>query len=302
MKVRVKVPATSANLGAGFDVFGLAVNLYNEFIVEQTDKFEMEIKGLHAGLHTSKQNLFYEAFTFLFQKRKEKPPQIKVSIKIQIPQARGLGSSATAVVGGLVAANAFLGNPYSKDELLPFAVSLERGKHPDNVAPALMGGLVTVVSCDGKMYYHVLQFPSQLKAVYFVPDFAMDTIASRKLMPKQYKREDLVFSTARVALFLSALHSKNYHQLKIAMQDRIHQPTRAKIFPLFPHLIEVALKNGAYGAALSGGGSSVVAFADKAAAKVARAMQMHAEKNNISGIPLILSASNEGVQTMIDEL
>lgn len=302
MKIRVKVPATSANLGAGFDVFGLAVNLYNEFIIEHADTFSIEIQGAKNNLPESEDNLFYTSFGQLFKKRNEKVPPVKITAKIQIPQARGLGSSSTAVVGGLVAANAFLGNIYTIDELLPFAVDLERGQHPDNVAPALLGGLIAITSDEGKLYYQKLQFPSQLLVVYFVPEVVMDTVASRKLMPKQYLRKDVVFSTGRVALFLSALQSRQYHYLKIAMQDRIHQPTRSKIFPLFPKLIETAIGHGAYGAALSGGGSSVIAFADGRAKKVANAMQKEAEKNNISGIPMILSATNDGVQVTIDEL
>lgn len=294
MKIKVKVPATSANLGAGFDVFGLAVNLFNEFIVEKSDRFEIIINGDKGTLPINQENLFYKSFKYLFEREKLEIPQVKITMNIRIPQGRGLGSSATAVVGGLLSANVFLGNKYNGEDLLPFAIKLEHGNNPDNVSPALFGELIVITSEDKKIICTKNPFPQNLKAVYFIPDFEMDTAASRKLMPKIYSKEDVVFSTGRVALFLSAIHNRQYNLLRIAMQDRIHQPTRAKIFPQMPKLIGAALNVGAYGAALSGGGSSIIAFADHNLDKIAQSMKLKAKENNISGKSMVVDINKTG--------
>ncbi len=294
MKIKVKVPATSANLGAGFDVFGLAVNLFNEFVVADSDRFEMIINGEKGNLTLTPENLFYKSFKYLFERLKMKIPQVKITMNIQIPQGRGLGSSATAVVGGLMCANVFLSGKYSREDLLPFAIKLEHGNNPDNVSPAIFGGLIVITSVDKKIIYTKNPFPLNLKAIYFIPDFEMDTAATRKLMPKIYSKEDVVFSTGRVALFLSAIHRKQYNLLGVAMQDRIHQPTRVKLFPLMPKLIEAALSAGAYGAALSGGGSSIIALADHNLEKIAQSINLQAKENQISGKTLIVDINKAG--------
>ncbi len=186
MKVRVFVPGTSANLGAGFDVYGLAVNLHNEFIVENSNKFEIAFLNGQGKIPATKDNLFYTAFSYLFKKVGKRVPKVKISMNVQVRQARGFGSSATAVVGGLVAANAFLRNKYSKDQLLTFATELEHGQHPDNVAPALFGGLVISTIHKGKLHHVKIPMPPDIKAVFFIPDVTMDTVTGRKLMPTEY--------------------------------------------------------------------------------------------------------------------
>lgn len=301
MKVKVKVPASSANLGPGFDVFGLALELFNEFTVETSDNFKINIDGLN-GLSKTKENLFYKSFSYLFKLSGIRIPEVKISMKIGFPQGRGLGSSATAVVGGLLSANMFIQNKYSIEELVPMAVSLEHGKHPDNVTPALFGGLIVVANSSGKINFIKLHFPSDLKAIFFIPEFTMDTVTGRKLMPKNYKREDVVFNSGRTALLLAAFQSKKYELLKIAMEDRVHQPTRTKIFPLMPKLIESAIQEGAYGAALSGGGSSIIAFADKNFNKIADGMKKEAIKGNIKGETKILEINNSGSEARLIEL
>jgi homoserine kinase len=298
MKVHVRVPATSANLGAGFDVFGLAVNLFNEFIVKEADKFEIKIQG-DDDISTSEDNLFYKAFKFLFQKQEKSIPRVQIQMKLNIPQGRGFGSSATAVIGGLLSANTFLSNKYSKEELLQYAIHLECGRHPDNVSTALFGGMIVIASEEGRVIFVKLSFPKDLKAVYFVPDFALDTLTGRILMQKAYLKEDVVFSTSRVALFLAALQKKQYPLLRIAMQDRLHQPTRTKIFPLMPEIIQAAIDAGAYGAALSGGGSSIIALADKKFKDIASGMQKKAEKRKITGKTYILTINDSGSEVKL---
>jgi homoserine kinase len=294
MKVKVVVPATSANLGPGFDVLGIAVGLYNEFIVEETEKFEILFVQGQSGVSATKNNLFYKSFAYLFKKNDKSVPQVKISMNLQIPPARGLGSSATAVVGGLVAANAFLKNKYTKEQLLSFALKLEVGNNPDNVAPALLGGLVVLTKDKNELHTVKLPMPKAIKAVYFIPDFEMDTVTGRKRMPNEYSREDLVFSTSRLALLLAALQSRRYELLLVAMQDKIHQPTRTKIFPAMPYIIKAANDAGALGAALSGGGSTIIAFADKDFRKIGEAMREACKKKNVSGVTKTLKIVNDG--------
>lgn len=297
MRVRVKVPATSANLGSGFDVFGLAVNLFNEFIVSDSDKLQINIQGDN-HISTSSDNLFYKAFVYLFQKEERAIPKVHIQMKLKIPQGRGFGSSATAVVGGLLAANTWFNSKYSKEELLQYAIKLECGQHPDNVSPALMGGMIVITSEEGRLIFVKLPFPDDLKAIFFVPEFPLDTLTGRILMPKAYLKEDLVFSTGRVALFLAALQTKQYPLLRIAMQDRIHQPARTKIFPIMPEIIQAAIDNGAFGAALSGGGSSIIAIAGNNLEKITKAMLIAAKKNKIKGRTLILEANHDGASVI----
>lgn len=293
MRVKVKVPATSANLGSGFDILGLAVNLFNEFTVTNADDLEIYIEGdNHISLSTD--NLFYKSFVFLFNIEEKKVPGVKIQMKLNIPQGRGFGSSATAVVGGLLAANAWLGNKYSREELLQYAIRLECGQHPDNVSPALLGGMIVIASEGGKSIILKSPFPKNLKAVYFVPDFPLDTVTGRILMQKAYMRDDLVFNSSRVALFLVALQTKQYSFLKVAMQDRIHQPARTKIFPQMPDIIQAAIDAGAYGAALSGGGSAIIALADAKFEVIANGMKIKAKKDGIGGKTYILSINNTG--------
>jgi homoserine kinase len=300
MKATVRVPATSANLGPGFDVFGLAINWYNRFTVEESEQFEIIIRGRWGELTDSEDNLFYHSFRSLFDKSGERIPPVQITLDLRVPPGRGFGSSATAVVGGLMAANAFLGHRYSKEELLPFAIELERGQHPDNVAPAILGGLVVITSGDSQIAYVKLPFPSKIKGVFFIPDFAMDTIVGRTLVPSEYPKQDVVFNIGRVALFVAALQTKQYHLLRTAMEDRVHQPPRTKIFPCMPELIKAALDAGALGAALSGAGPSIIALADGCFEKIANAMAKKAEEKGIAGETAVLSITNKGASVLND--
>ena len=294
MKVKVSVPATSANLGSGYDVYGLALSLYNHFIVEDSEEFAITIKGTSSNIPRTKENLFYESFVFLFHKLKIQVPVVKIAMDLYLPQGGGLGSSATAVVGGLLAANSFLGEKYTKEELLPFAIQMERGQNPDNVAPALLGGLIIMASENGQVIHAKVPFPKAIKAIIYTPDFSMDTVTTRKLMPSDYSKEDLIFSISRVGLFLAAIETKQYNLFRIAMQDKIHQPTRTKVFSQMPTLIEAAIIHGAFGAALSGGGSSIIALADKSFEKIASALVNTGNQSGLKGKTAILTATNKG--------
>jgi homoserine kinase len=295
------VPATSANLGAGFDVLGLALSLYNVFHVEQAESTTISTTGFGGDLPEDESNLFYRSFMRLYELCGQQAPHVRVRMDVNIPPGRGLGSSATAVVGGLMAANEALGRPYTKEQMLPEAVALEHGEHVDNVAPALLGGLVVNTAAQGNFVSVKVPFPASIRAVLFVPDFPMDTVQGRDLMPSTYPREDVVFSTGRVALFLAAITQGRYDLLRVAMEDRLHQPYRAKLFPGFAHLIDAALAQSAYGSCLSGGGSAVLALAGECAEEVASAMSVAAAREGIAGTSYILDIDQAGARASSEE-
>ena len=306
ISVAVLTPATSANLGPGFDTLGLALQLYNRFDVEIIDGDpstpQIEVRGaLGDKLSTGPDNLFFQAFALLFQRKQADRPAVKIRMSIAIPPGCGLGSSATAVVGGLVAANELLrikGLGVPKEELLGPAVESEAGNHPDNVAPALLGGLVATTTVDDEIRAVKTRFPDALKAIVFTPSFPMDTVSGRKLLPAEYPRDDVTFNTGRVALFLTALQTGRYELIGEAMQDRLHQPYRQALFPAMPDIIQAALDAGAYGASLSGGGSSLIALASSNLQAILRAMRETARSAGVEGTGMILRADQVGARVI----
>lgn len=304
--VTVLTPATSANLGPGFDSLGLALQLYNRFeVVEHGDDPShplITVKGaLGKDLSTGPDNLFFRSFALLFERLEIPLPSVRIFMTINVPPGCGLGSSATAVVGGLVAANEWV-RPQNlslpTEDLLELAVEAEAGNHPDNVAPALLGGLVATTNLDGKIHAIKTPFPDALKAVVFTPSFPMDTVAGRKLLPASYPKADVTFNTGRVALLLTALQMGRYEVIGEAMQDRLHQPYRQVLFPAMPEIIQAAITAGAYGASLSGGGSSLIALADSHLNEVLQAMQETARAAHIEGTGRILRADQSGARVL----
>src|SRR6266480_3346123 len=304
--VTVLTPATSANLGPGFDSLGLALRLYNRFVIEESGddplRPSIEVLGaLGASLSTGPDNLFFRAFALLFERKQAQLPALRIRMTIHIPPGCGLGSSATAVVGGLVAANELLlarNVAVPQAELLPLAVELEAGNHPDNVAPALLGGLVATTNVAGEIHAIKTPFPDSLRAIIFTPSFPMDTVAGRKLLPASYSKADVTFNTGRVALLLTALQTGRYELIGEAMQDRLHQPYRQALFPAMPDIIDAAIAAGAHGASLSGGGSSLIALTSSHFHEVLRAMQDTAHAFGIKGSGRILRADQQGARVI----
>ncbi len=306
--VTVLVPATSANLGPGFDSLGLALQLHNRFEVEECDGDPLlptiEVRGkLGEEISTGPDNLFFRSFALLFERLRFPLPSVRITMTIHIPPGCGLGSSATAVVGGLLAANEWMrmygaGQPLKKEDLLDLAVEAEAGKHPDNVAPALLGGLVATTNLAGKIHAIRTPFPDKLKAVIFTPSFPMDTVAGRKLLPASYPKADVTFNTGRIAMLILALQTGRYEVIGEAMQDRLHQPYRQALFPAMPDIIQAAIDAGAHGACLSGGGSSLIALASDHLHDVLHAMQETAKAAGVQGTGRILRADQQGARVV----
>lgn len=256
--IKVKVPASTANLGPGFDTLSLALDWYNEFTFKLT-KDGLKISQQNSNkLPEDSTNLVYTSFCEAFKKLKKTPPGVELDINCQIPLASGLGSSATAVVSGLLAANVLLSNALTKEEILTLATKIEG--HPDNCAAAIYGGLTISVSSDDKVYINQFPWPKELLTIVVIPDFDLPTRISRELLPPNISYGDATFNVSRTAFLLSCLLNKNWEGLKIGFQDRMHQPFRKDLVPGMEEVLNEGLKKGALGATLSGAGPTLVAF------------------------------------------
>ncbi|MCL6471265.1 MAG: homoserine kinase [Firmicutes bacterium] len=259
--VEVIVPATSANIGPGFDVLGLSIDLYNRFRVEETDG-GLEIKvPQDTGLSTGEKNLIFISAKRLFDEVGYRYSGLRIEIENNVPLGRGLGSSSTAIVGGLVAANEIAGSKLSKEEIFSLATQIEG--HPDNVGPAVFGGF-TICYGIGNGFKAVSYKPSEkLKPVLLIPDSILETKKARRVLPEEVPLADAVFNIARSSLLVSALLTGKSDILKYAMEDRLHQPYRASLVPGLTDIIEdIAGIEGA-GIALSGAGPSLICIIDR---------------------------------------
>jgi homoserine kinase len=260
MTIRVRVPATTANIGPGFDCLGAALTLYNYFqFSERADRFKIIATGAEADrVVTDESNLVYRAFTRLFQHLDRTPPYVQIEIALNIPLARGLGSSATAIVGGLVGANLLAGSPLSQEEVMQLAINLEG--HPDNVVPALLGGCRLSASGVDQPWQCPLDWNPIVLPIVAIPDFELSTQAARGVLPATYSRADAIFNTAHLGLLLRALETGRSDWLQAALQDRIHQPYRQSLIPAYEAVRSAALKAGAHGLVISGAGPTLLAL------------------------------------------
>lgn len=296
-RVVVRVPTTSANLGPGFDALGLALALFNTVTLERSASFGITIEGEGAEqLPRDESNLVFRGVAAAWVSAGQKMPPLHLHCQNAIPLARGLGSSAAAVVAGLVAANALLGEPLSQNRLLELAVELEG--HPDNVAPALLGGCRVVVMAEEGLIAGRVPLPPALRAVLFIPDFEMPTLESRRLLAPQVSREDAVFNLGRSALLVTALATGRLDLLRVATQDRLHQPARQQIFPAMPKLFRAAVEAGAHGAFLSGGGPTILALATEREEAIAQAMAEAAQREGVGGRALVTHPTEVGAQVV----
>ncbi|GGD54689.1 homoserine kinase [Paenibacillus nasutitermitis] len=262
-RIIVKVPASTANLGPGFDTLGMALSLYSwiEMSVPRTGETVIDLVGDGwAGIPLDKSNLIYKVAQLVFAEAGVEVRELYIAMYSDIPLTRGLGSSATAIVGALAAANALIGSPLSDDRLFQIATKLEG--HPDNVGASLFGGIV-VSAWDGKRAEMVRLEPhSDLEVLVAIPAFQLSTEKARDALPSQIVRTDAVFNVASSSLLVAALASGNLELLGYAMRDRIHQPYRAALIPGMTEILDKATDYGALGAALSGAGPTLLALVD----------------------------------------
>ena len=283
MRVHVRIPATSANLGPGFDALGLALALYNDVEAHESDGVTVIVEGEGAGqLSTGADNVVARGVRLAFDGAGRPFKGVALRCTNRIPPARGLGSSAAAWVGGLVAGNALVGGTLTSHALLSLATRAEG--HPDNVAAALLGGLT--VSCsadDGAVTAVSLPVPEDLAWVVLVPTMTSSTAEARAVLPPAVPRGDAIFNVQRVALLLAALQGRRFDALATALDDRLHQPYRRTLFPWMPAVADAARRAGALGCVLSGAGPSLLALAAGDGGAVARAMETALRAAGIEG-------------------
>lgn len=257
--IKVMVPATSANLGPGFDTLGLALNLYNTFIFEEIPQ-GLEILGCDEGF-SNEDNLIYTSMIKTFKEIGYKANGIRITVEAEIPVSRGLGSSAACIIGGIMGANQIAGNPLSKDELLKIATEIEG--HPDNVAPALFGGLVVSTMDGGKVYHNQINVAKGLKFIALIPEFTLSTKEARGVLPISIPYKDAVYNVGRVSLLLSALSNGRFDLLRVALKDKLHQPYRGILIPNFVNILSKCEEIGSLGTFLSGAGPTLMALIDE---------------------------------------
>lgn len=301
--IKVKVPATTANLGPGFDVLGASLSLYNELEVSLAQdpkkaKFVVEGEGKKI-LPRNEKNILWKAmdavFGLLDEREKYNLKSFNIKLTNNIPLSSGLGSSSAARAAGIIAANKICGNKLSLGEMAQLGVKLEG--HPDNIIPAFYGGVCISIN-KGNDVIDVIKLPiPKIKAVACTPGFELATERSRNILPSKYDRKDVVFNISRVALLTKAFCTNDFKVLQEAMQDKIHQPYRAKLIPVMQDLIDVAVKEGAYGACLSGAGPSMIAFCDSSKAQnVAKSMAKIWKKETVPTKTFILDFDKDGAK------
>ena len=300
--MRIKVPASSANLGSGFDTVGLALSLYNFFDVLEilpAGQYEVEVVGEGAGNKgLAVRNGVVASFERACRSWGMEPPGLRLRTLNAIPMKRGLGSSSSAIVGGVAIANELRKEPLSREELLPLMVSMEG--HPDNVVPCCLGGMV--VSCwDGEnlRFVRMPPLPEDICAVVAVPAVELSTEEARRALPDQVSLKDAVYNLSRAALLAASWATGNWDNLPWAMDDRLHQPFRARLFPGGESILEEVRAIGqCSGVAISGSGPSVLAFARSGVPEMAGLMCSIFSRFGLRSRFFVLSEDREGLSVI----
>lgn len=311
-QLAVTVPATSANLGPGFDCIGVALALYNRFTFrlqpsstranssDPGDPVTITVQGVEsAKVAVDATNLVYVAFTRLYEHLGQVTPTVAIEIELGVPLARGLGSSATAIVGGLVAANELAGNPLKLTEVIRLAIEMEG--HPDNVVPALLGGCYLAASREVAQTTDLpwvlcdVPWHSNIVPIVAIPDFELSTTAARRVLPQEYNRQDLIFNISHLSLLVRALETGEQQWLAAALDDRIHQPYRISLITGYQGVRAAAMAAGAAGVVISGAGPTLLALANPTVADgVAGAMQTTWAEYGIAASVKILPIDPQG--------
>lgn len=295
--IRVKVPATTANMGPGYDVLGMALSQYSTFQCQEDDKISLSIKGLESEKLVNQDheaNLVVRSMNHLFKYVDKYPKGYKLEIINDIPLARGMGSSASAIVGGLLVANYLVGANLDQDEILKLATQIEG--HPDNVAPALMGNIVlSTKASDDQVIYHSIKPFDDLTCVLFIPDYEVSTSMSRAVLPQSISMADAVHTSGHLSLMLAGFMTGNKDLIGQTMVDRLHEPYRKSLIKNFDDFKASALEVGAFAFSLSGSGSTIIAYCDHdSAPHVKRAFEEVSQKYSISGTSKIIAPCSQG--------
>ncbi|MEE2686730.1 MAG: homoserine kinase [Chloroflexota bacterium] len=302
--IKVKSPATTANLGPGFDCLGMAVDIWNFLEVEWCtnnilQETSIEVYGEGSDeLATDTSNLVYQAIKFLFLEAGHQLPPLRLRCENNIPLSRGLGSSAAAISSGLVAANFMVGNLFEPNELLEMAATVEG--HPDNVAAAILGNLQLVIGEDNHLYTVSIRPPDDLRLVIFVPDVRISTDDARRVLPSVVSINDAVYNASRVGLLVAGMLTDHVEYFHHSVQDKLHQPYREPLFPAMKVIFKAAEDAGALGVFLSGSGSTIMALTKGREMTVAYEMGEAARQTGVVGELRITKPAYEGTLVIDD--
>lgn len=290
----VRVPATTANVGSGFDCFGIALSLYNSIRVSETEN-GLFIKNHNASEYISRDenNLIYRSVIRAFDEVGYKKRGLKISQKSEIPMTRGLGSSSACIIGGLMAGNIISGRKLDTQRIFELANEIEG--HPDNVAPALFGGFCISCADNSGLYRQTIRIPHGIKFAAMIPHYYVATKKSRKLLPDKVSLKDASFNIAHAASFVYAMSTGDFENLGIYTQDRLHQKYREETVPDMKFVFEKSMENGAKAVFLSGSGPSVIAVLNEKDAAFKDKMLKCFKENDIRRNCIELYADNVGV-------
>ncbi|ARP50167.1 MULTISPECIES: homoserine kinase [Caproicibacterium] len=297
--IRIQVPATSANLGSGFDSLGIALNLFNQVWMEEADTIDISCKD-DVQVPIDEHNLIYWAASQLYEECGRKLPGMKIVQLNNIPMARGLGSSSACIVAGILGANRLLGTPLDQKDLVSLATRIEG--HPDNVAPAIEGGLVASAIEGEKVYSVSVPVSEKIRFVVFIPPFELKTEKARSVLPDTYSRADAVYNLSRSALMTASLFSGNLENLRVAVQDRIHQPYRCGLIANYDDVYRMSYELGTLGTCVSGAGPTIISMVKTEEAEAfAQAAKARLSSKGLDGWQVkLLHTEPDGAQIFIE--
>ncbi len=299
MKVTVRVPASTANIGSGVDCLGVGLTKYLTVIMEESEHLEVYFKEGFEKDILLEDNLMYEGAKRIFEKANTAFPTVKITMITDIPGSRGLGSSASAIVAGVYAANAWLGDIYDESVLISEASLIEG--HPDNIVPCAVGGFTISMMENDEVHYHKIVPNRDLRFITAIPDYELPTKLARSVVPTEFTRIALVTQLQRACFLVGALASGDLRQLDIATHDIVFTPARHRLIPGFDDVTQNAMECGAMCAMISGAGPTLIAFATKNLDKIAEAMQDGFTKNNIESTVEILKADTKGAVVIVEK-
>jgi len=299
--MRIRIPATTANMGAGFDTFGMALGYYNYIDIEEAEVQSCKALGEGAAdFSIRKDNLIFRSMRQVYQEVGKSVPAFRLIMENNIPISRGMGSSAAAIVGGVFAANALLGYPLTQNKVLDIATSIEG--HPDNVAPALFGGfVVSTMKADKSVQSIKLLPPKELKMVVCIPDYKLATKKAREALPRTIAFADAIFNISNASMLVGAMATGDIPLIGKSLNDKLHQPYRFGLIPGSEDVIKAANAAGAIGAAISGSGPSMIAFAIENTDEIGQSMVNAFAANDLSARYIVVDADNMGTQIMQEE-
>ena len=257
-KFKVTVPATSANIGVGYDCLGVALDYYLELIVSESENIEYLENGKKFSIPLE-ENYIYSTIKLIEEKYNKKVPNYKVEIiKNEIPVSRGLGSSSSAIIAGILIADKFLGGILSEEDIAKLATEIEG--HPDNVLPAIFGGMILATHDSENFYYSRIPFDDNVYFYVMIPDFELSTEKARAVLPKEYKVSDLISNASKLGLLIDSFHRKKYDDLRFLLDDKVHQPYRFSMINNSEDIFNYSEKHGALGEYISGAGPTLISL------------------------------------------